>query len=85
MFSCCSLLLLLPKRAWRSGQCMSADEKMKNNVGVPTCVIIAFRSSFALCQYALAPLMFATYLDILLIKNLESLDSAMSFNSWSFR
>ena len=40
----------LLNNACRSGQCMSAEEKVKKNVGASTLLIIAFKSSLALCQ-----------------------------------
>ena len=39
-----------PKRAWSSGQCMSAEENVKKNFGSPSCDVTAFRSSLAFCQ-----------------------------------
>ena len=55
-------------RSCYSGQCISAEEKVKNNVGAPALVVIAFRSSRTLFQ--LEPAMFPTYLDTLDINRL---------------
>ena len=57
-FRCLTSLVALPvsqsrsvlNRSCNSGQCISAVEKVKNNVGAPTLVIIAFRSSRTLFQ-----------------------------------
>lgn len=52
---------------------MSAEENVKNIVGVPLYAIMVFRSCCPLCQYAELPVMFPTYLDSFVINDLEVL------------
>ena len=69
-----------------SGQCMSAEEKVKKIVGAPLQAIIAFKSSRTLYQYAELPVTLLTYLESLDIKapgvSLDAISLSSSIVRW---
>ena len=79
------LWVVIWNKSCNSGQCISADEKVKNNAGAPTWFIIALRSSLTFYQYASVPAILPTYRDIFDMKTVVSLFSAISRNSSTVR
>ena len=73
------------KSVCSSGQCMSAEEKVKKIVGAPLQAIIAFKSSRILYQYTELPVTLLTYLESFDIKAAEVSLDAISLSSFIVR